>query len=316
MKRFFVLISILLIFGTLSAKFELFQLPHDKRNWIYIGETKVGEAAFVIRGDTGSEWQEAIIFRFVPTPEGLSLDDFFKEYNRVITQDERITTKVLLSEEELLLFEWWTDPEKKEAQHGWIQITKAPGGVKLFRYTTKILSEIEETGKEWTDLMTRSTFAMTPYNYNININWNNVDGKTWFEKSHRDGIFRYFPEGQYQGNWKEKFTFIVIGKYIDHPLATHFKAVVQTIKREQGEEIQVTPIALTEEILFFQWKSDREAELYKVQRLAPSSSVIMRYTAKADDENLEYWREVMENLNITVDYSYTLVPLPRRPETN
>jgi len=307
MKWWYALIFIL-IFGLLPAEGpKPVQFPEDERVWLFQGVTPVGEATYLPEGQSKEEWSDVMMFRFVPAVD-MPLPIYYERYIDMLNEraQDKFRSRILETTEESILFEWWVEKEEK-SQHGWIQLRKVPGGVQFFRFTTKEIDALDKRGKVWEQILKNHTFELVPQKVHFNLKWDNA-GKKWEQKESDDGmVYTFYPEGEEQGNWRERLT-IYIWNRLDVSSDEYFTIMKENLKEKYGDEIKIREIRFGKYGVFFEWSNGEMAELFKMQHIVPGITVLMRYSVKEPDGKLESWKKILDEATVQVDYENKIIP--------
>lgn len=329
MRKQWIILAFVCIFGCFNIPLsggETLHFDGDSRNWIFGGKTKLGETTFIPEGQNAKEWTDAVILNEIPA-QGVTLEEYYKTFMATLNDKSGniFQSKVLESDPNRIIFEWWIDSAIPGAQHGWIKITKKKDGLQFFRYTTKDMSKVEEARSNWVKILTNTdVVAMDPTNLNFNVDFKK-DGREWTQGYKAPGIVEFVVDGQSVENWKELFTIQFFTK-IDMTLPDYYEGFIEGLKTKTKDKVTSNIIESNENMIFFEWSIDQGPEAQHewalVRKVDPNLITVMRYTTKnlGEVDNMRgTWSDILKNGSTDVTYTYKFLKhdeTQKTPEEN
>lgn len=316
-RKRFILFSFLclLFFSSLysEGKSESLYFKEDGRNWVFVGETKAGEKTYIPENQDSKKWKEAIILHQI-NGTNIPLMTYYDTFMEILNEKSGnlFESQVIESNENSLIFEWWTDKTLPQNQHGWIKVTHTPQGLQFFRYTTKDSKELEKASKIWPIILKNYSFKTRPEKVDVDLDFSKDDKKWILQNEGKNRVKQLFlPEGETKEDWSEKFSVDLFPLPGMTPYSFYYHKIKELERKENGE-VETAILSVDNKNILFTWKVSENGitkhSLYKMSILDPTLASAVEYTKKTfgDEPLAPLWENTLKDSKPKVHYHYLL----------
>lgn len=154
MKIFLRILFVLCITSALIAAQEWqenISFSFDERDWEIGFQNSTDQSSIIefrLKEETIENFSELVTVQVLPCH--LTMTQYYKEMCQSLknASQNRFGSKIIKSEPDSMLFEWWID-KGELAQHEWFRIIKKGNRAFILRYTTKKMDQIEKVRGVW-----------------------------------------------------------------------------------------------------------------------------------------------------------------------
>lgn len=304
-----LIIFILLCFNTLHA-LETIRFDEDGRTWVFTGKAQTGESTFIPEGDSDQNWKEVFVIHHTVQSK-IPLETYYQNFMSALNSKNAglFNSKILKSDDSSILFEWWTDSDIPNAQHGWVKVFFTEEGLGFMRYTTKNVDLIDKIKPIWETILSTYDVALIPDKINVRINWNQ-DPKKW-ERDESQGIERYRLKEENE-DLTEVVTVDRVGD-IQETLRDYYQAEVEELRARYSNINSRIVFDTGTRILYEWWYNDGKRTVHEwafISKENFKAAVIVKHYI-ASDKNFEGRKQIWETIlkNVKVDASYHYQPI-------
>jgi hypothetical protein len=289
---------------------EIIEFEGDPKKWVYIGDSRMGEATFIPKDQNQESWEEAILYRHISRLD-IPLKHFYQNFIYLLNKrmGNLFQTRLINEGENFVLLEWSLESDIPGAEHGWIKIYRSESGLNVLRYTTKNVELVEKIRPIWENVLSQFELDMIPEKIQFNIDWES-DGREWVQTEETSTLKKFYLKGDEADNWNEEVTVEII-KPFKESLRHFYENYMDIIRSESAYPITSYVLYDTNDQMLFEWWYEADNKRYHewvyVSTEKPKVPFIARHASKnlQQGEKLEeIWEEIIRGLTVDVTYSY------------
>lgn len=295
--------SLLCVFIFLITSLHSVQTLHfeeDGRNWIYAGRANTGEITFIPEGDTAQDWKEIFVLHHVAQSK-IPLDVYYQNFIYALNAKSSglYNSKIIESEDNSILFEWWMDSDIPNAQHGWVKVFYTEDGIGFMRYTTKNLRFIEKIKPIWENILSTYEIELFPEHIDIAINWEG-DPKKW-TRDEMPGIETY----RLSDKSEDELVTIETLETTPNSLRDYYE------NETAGANVNARILSDTGTRILYEWSYQQGSKTVHVWTFISKenrkAAVVVRHISRLEknsEEREKVWERILKDVKVDVKYNF------------